>query len=474
MKSSLSCTSSYYTDSAVLDDVVFERKELLDTSFSSPESLENDIYQDSDSYSSDDYDDYDDDHSCDSTVVNGSSPLKPPPTATKDEQNKFYWEYCYGKDENNKMMNDKNDELLMSVNRLPPTKSCLSTKKKCWSTVKAKQSSSITTKTKLTPTLCDRFDFHENPQKKSNSGNNHQDILVDHSLMDEESPEPKISNEVINRDNLMTPLPSTNHANANCHSVRSVTFGSPSAAEFDFQRPTVEFTPLPTSLARERFPIDPVQNESDEESEEEHRETARNAATLAAWDEDFDSLIDADMDEDDDFSSPRFIRNSSIQGRKSLGRDNRRSSSFFSRNGRSLLSDDSLESNNVNDSYSTTPTTPSNNTTSNTTTTNTNTTTNSTKERRSLFGNSMSCLSPSVSDSTFFSKETPNSERTLSSALLRTVHCSGGASLSNANMTIDDICAQKIEPNQLDSVLQSADDSMVRCQHYKYIYYVLI
>jgi len=101
----------------------------------------------------------------------------------------------------------------------------------------------------------------------------------------------------------------------------------------------------------------------------------------------------------------------------------------------------------VNDSFSATPTDPANNTTSNPSTNDANTTTNSIKERRSLFGSSISCLSHSVSDSIFFSNETPNSERTSSSALLRTVHCSGGASLSNTNVTFDDIYAQKIKPN---------------------------
>lgn len=101
----------------------------------------------------------------------------------------------------------------------------------------------------------------------------------------------------------------------------------------------------------------------------------------------------------------------------------------------------------MNDSFSATPTDPANNTTSNPSTNDANTTTNSIKERRSLFGSSISCLSHSVSDSIFFSNETPNSERTSSSALLRTVHCSGGASLSNTNVTFDDIYAQKIKPN---------------------------
>jgi hypothetical protein len=104
-------------------------------------------------------------------------------------------------------------------------------------------------------------------------------------------------------------------------SSKSVQFGTPSAAEYDKDGPPKELTPMPSEVAKERFPLTaPVQEEATEE-------TKCNSATLAEWDNDFDSYLndDDDDEEDDELETMLFSRKS------------RRSSGFFSPDAASLL-----------------------------------------------------------------------------------------------------------------------------------------
>lgn len=108
---------------------------------------------------------------------------------------------------------------------------------------------------------------------------------------------------------------------------KSVQFGMASAAEYELDRPPKELTPMPSEVAKERFPLtEPVQD--DQEATEE---TKHNSATLAQWDNDFDSYLSSD---DDDESSSGEELESMLFSRK---RKNRRNSGFFSPDTASLL-----------------------------------------------------------------------------------------------------------------------------------------
>lgn len=82
------------------------------------------------------------------------------------------------------------------------------------------------------------------------------------------------------------------------NSTKTVQFGTPSAAEYEKDCPPKELTPMPSEVAKQRFPLtEPIQQEEEEEAIEE---TKHNSATLAEWDNDFDSYLSSDDDEDDE------------------------------------------------------------------------------------------------------------------------------------------------------------------------------
>jgi hypothetical protein len=183
------------------------------------------------------------------------------------ERTQRYWQWCYG---------DKTEPIPQSswsASRAPPAKSCLSSKK----------APMVRAVTLETPTL-NRLSIttFETP---SNSPDDDTVVVVHKST-----------------------------------SSKSVQFGTPSAAEYDKDGPPKELTPMPSEVAKERFPLTaPVQEEATEE-------TKCNSATLAEWDNDFDSYLnDDDDDEDDELETMLFSRKS------------RRSSGFFSPDAASLL-----------------------------------------------------------------------------------------------------------------------------------------
>uniref|UniRef100_A0A7S2U9Z1 Spc7 kinetochore protein domain-containing protein n=1 Tax=Attheya septentrionalis TaxID=420275 RepID=A0A7S2U9Z1_9STRA len=279
---------------------------------------------------------------------------RPPPSATPAEKTKYYWELCYGKQPpklppiHSTSSNIPRPNL--SASRMLPTKSCLSSSKKYAPALRKSSSRS-------TPTLSDRFKF--------DPGNLKQII-----------PDVRIASSPGFREydlaTMSTPTETRNIEHQTSEEKRIVKFGLPSAAEFDFNQPTIQLTPLPSDFVRERFPVE-EKVESPEE-EEFHRETARNAAVLAAWEDDFDSYLE---DEDQSHaveaedpslasmvvatrnmmrdtnasditmncspaSSEKKRRRRKSHKRRS-GREDRRSSSFFSKNGRSLLGNDNDE-----------------------------------------------------------------------------------------------------------------------------------
>ena len=237
----------------------------------------------------------------------------------------------------------------------------------------------------------------------------------------------------------------------------------PSAAEFDWEEPVGALTPLPSALAEERFPVDEKIDESDEESEEMHIETRRNGAMLAMWDEDFDSYIGRENEDDETSSehendnehkSPGTSQTSRKTkplrfGRKHNGnfsnKRNRRTSTFFSKDGGSLLKSDQEKNEGTYESKrdSLAP------------------------EMQSSFylsspssNNSSSRNSTGTSSS---SKETSKTDRTSSSSLLKSVHSSGGATLGHEISVVDDdIITHPLKPSLLDSVLQTAEDLSYR------------
>lgn len=93
-------------------------------------------YADSSFNDKDDDMDEDDEESCDSTVINGIRPglVRPPPTVSKEEQARFYWDLCYGNSIPTKRC---------STNRFVPKKSCFPAKKITpWSEIAARRNTS--------------------------------------------------------------------------------------------------------------------------------------------------------------------------------------------------------------------------------------------------------------------------------------------------------------------------------------------
>ena len=119
---------------------------------------------------------------------------------------------------------------------------------------------------------------------------------------------------------------------------KMVQFGIASAAEYELDRPPKELTPMPSEVAKERFPL----SEPSQEQPEATQETKHNSALLAEWDNDFDSYLSSD--DDDDESSTEELE-SMLFSRK---RQNRRSSGFFTPDTSCLLlpedNDDSQDS----------------------------------------------------------------------------------------------------------------------------------
>lgn len=110
-------------------------------------------------------------------------------------------------------------------------------------------------------------------------------------------------------------------------SSKSVQFGMASAAEYELDCPPKELTPMPSEVAKERFPLT---MQEFPETKEATEETKHNSATLAEWDNDFDSYLSSD---DDDESSGEELE-SMLFSRK---RKSRRNSGFFSPDTASLL-----------------------------------------------------------------------------------------------------------------------------------------
>ena len=401
-----------------------------------------------------DEDEDDDDESCDSTVVNGTRPglVRPPLTASKEEQARYYWDICYGKP-SKKHVSEKPPRKTWSVNRVVTTKSCISARKTPWSEIAASAS------------------------KRRTQTMGRANLSTPSSLQNVTFPEETVAT---------TPIIST-PKNINGDSARrGVKFGCAAAVEFDTTRPIHELTPLPAAQARARFPMDEKANESDEESHQLHRETARNAAQLAEWEDDFDSYVDGwgegDSDIEEDGENIEFDGNFSPQNenhtrrttrnsdRRSRERRDRRSSTFYSKSGGSLIerNDDENEAEQTEvKMYGDSLTQSSDDGGS-----------------RTIYVDQKSKVSPlhcpSHNDSLHFSspsnsnalfrfsssaseesKETPKTDVTSSSSLLRSVHSAGGATLGRgSSTTCDDAGLEKMKPNQLDSALQKAEVSI--------------
>ena len=415
-------------------------------------------------------DDDDDDNSCASTVVNDKPPrvVRPPPTATKAEQAKFYWELCYGK-ETKKMDVVAPTIKSWSVNRKPPVKSCLSAKKTPWTEIaqSTKKRSvrrnnihlnSSNKQQKSTPTVCDHFHFQQDDGK-----NIHHPSPMEQREGTNSSSCTSTGKE---HDTPMVKTPQNNDSSG----IKSVKFGDASAAEFESSRPTVELTPLPSDKVRERFPVEEKDIQSDDESVELHHETARNGARLALWDDDFDDYIDEEWGENDvdmgnnydsdNDDSAKFSRQSRGSGRNdSSRRSDRRSSVFFSRGGGSLVkfdvskekkshpSDSPVERNRnmrQSDDIDSKVSIGDNNKFS-------------PISRESMQFSSPSTIASyrlSTSDSDT-SKVTPKADLNSSSSLLRSVHSAGGASMGR---NLDDM-TQELKPSQLDLTLRKAERS---------------
>uniref|UniRef100_A0A6U3ZNC4 Uncharacterized protein n=1 Tax=Ditylum brightwellii TaxID=49249 RepID=A0A6U3ZNC4_9STRA len=367
--------------------------------------------EDEDDDDGSDYTDDDDDDDCSSgssTVIHLPPMPRPPPSATRDEQAKFYWELCYGtKSPSGVPAGIDGTKGTWSAARQPPIKSCLSSKKRARSCVQPSSSTSSSLGNHLysrsTPTLCDRFQFNDvadtenncktgekgvqfyHPSPMVNDGNNSlfsssademmNLIYTDGEVCNEAktgiiASTPKAFNGQPAKKEQETITPNMEDDDSVGREKLNVKFGSPSVAEFEEDRPTVELTPLPSEFARQRFPVEEV--EEPEQNVEMHQETVRNAALLAEWESDFDSFLedddegsdndgsddegmnqggfnfaigeDADFDVDRDsmdLGSPNVSRKNKRRKKRAssrrMSRGDRRSSSFFSKGGKSLL-----------------------------------------------------------------------------------------------------------------------------------------
>jgi hypothetical protein len=444
--------------------------------FSSPQSrqgYENDgedddccqLDQEDESDSDESVDGSDEDDSDASTVVNSlppARPQKPPPGATKEEQDRFYWELCYGKASDPK----KKDAFVkppihFSASTKVPTKSCLSAKKTPWTEIANSASKRIALKKSLAVEMVQNDDGTPG-NDKGIGGQNTQNA----NISSFSTPQ--------GNDNCM--------AKGNSDGKKSVKFGELSAAEFESTRPTVELTPLPAERVKEEFGLENKSEESDDDSAEMHQETARNADKLAMWEDDFDSYCEdwdnndsiISMDDDSDEEkleafiprkthsrdSVRRGRTSMGSGERKRGSSERRSSIFFSKSGGSLLEPEDMNMDSqcaLKDNPIESPRCRA-----------TRTVENSEKGVSVTSRDSLQFSSPSTIGGSFIrlshsgsenSKVTPTTEITSSSNILRSVHSEGGASISgiaSRHNRYGDECADLI-PSQLDYALKNAN-----------------
>ena len=105
---------------------------------------------------------------------------------------------------------------------------------------------------------------------------------------------------------------------------KQVQFGSPSVVEYVIGEPSQALTPLPTEVARQRYPMD--QKKESAQEEEMTAETKHNNSILAQWDDAFDQSDSAGG------KSPVGRRRStgSSSSSRRRKREGRRSSSIFS------------------------------------------------------------------------------------------------------------------------------------------------
>ena len=129
-----------------------------------------------------------------------------------------------------------------------------------------------------------------------------------------------------------------------------IQFVSNSAAEFHFERPIIEMTPLPSAVVEECYPIDKEETEQDVQNEKVSRETAQNQAVLAMWDGHFDSIVSGDGSDEEIATGAGGECHGRRRGTpkqrrrgKMAGRRRRRESSIFSQERRSLLDSDRYE-----------------------------------------------------------------------------------------------------------------------------------
>jgi hypothetical protein len=99
----------------------------------------------------------------------------------------------------------------------------------------------------------------------------------------------------------------------------------PSAVEYEIDCPPKELTPMPSDIARERFPVVPKSPEKEEFTEQ----TKHNTATLAEWEADFDAYLSSDDEASEELETMLFSR-----------KRGRRNSGFFSPSPTLLLPQD--------------------------------------------------------------------------------------------------------------------------------------
>ena len=115
--------------------------------------------------------------------------------------------------------------------------------------------------------------------------------------------------------------------------LKSVTYASlASAAEYELDCPPMELTPLPSEVAKERFPVSEPVEESPEKVATE--ETKHNTAILAEWEDTFDSYLSSDDEESSGEELESML----------FSRKNRRKSGIFSPE-ESLQDEDEVEVN---------------------------------------------------------------------------------------------------------------------------------
>lgn len=451
LKSSRASTPTYNRDYKSAGD----KRDNEQNENSEQEEIDDDEEDDADNFQDDEEEDNESDES---TVVNDLPPArlqKPPPGATKEQQDRFYWELCYGQSKGKNqasLLVSQRPPISWSATRRGPAKSCLSAKKTPWTEI----ANSAKKRVELRRRLASGKKVSGNDNGTPGGWTNTASVCT-----------PKFS----------TPQGNDNDIESWSSDVnRSVKFGDSSAAEFESSRPTVELTPLPPEQAREQFRVDDKKVESDEESVELHHETARNADTLAQWEDDFDSFCDErDSDDDEHLEAlvqrkrPNARGSGRSSGASSKDRDrrssrggggDRRSSAFFSKEGGSLLNPDDMELDEMQKTNS------PEKTQNNGTLIGTSGEANEPRGSLSSTESSLQFSSPSTMGGSFLrlsssgsesSKATPTTDLTSSSNVLRSMHSAGGASIGrDAYNNRQDESNQDFKPSQLDFALQKA------------------